>query len=283
MRLIQWTQEYFRKKDIDSPRLSAEVLLASVLGYDRVKLYTKFDEEVAADSLASFKKLVLERARGVPLKYLVGHCEFMSIDFIVTPAVLIPRPETELLVEKALELAGAVADPKIADIGTGCGNIAISLAANSPRAALWATDISPEALEIARKNAARIGVSDRITFLLGDLYRPLLEAGLGGQLDVVCSNPPYVSDGQWDRLSAEIRDHEPEIALKAGPDGLKYLNPLIEGAPELLTPGGWLLLEIGDDQAAAVRGAVAQRGGLEDCVIYRDYRGRDRLLAAKKA
>jgi len=280
MRLVQWTQSYFTRKGVDSPRLSAEVLLAHVLEYERVKLYTNFDEVVGGNCLASFRELVAARGKGVPVKYLTGHAEFMSLDFLVTPDVLIPRPETELLVEKALDLASSISQPKIADIGTGCGNIAISVAINLPTARIWATDVSEQALEVAAKNAELALAADRVEFLCGDLYGPLQSLREVDRFDVICSNPPYVSESQWSALSPEIRDHEPGIALKAGPDGLKYLVPLIDGAPRLLNPGGCLLLEIGENQASAVTEAANRAGAFSAVDVLKDYSGNDRLLVA---
>ena len=282
MRLVQWTQGYFKRKDVDSPRLSAEVLLAHLLGYDRVKLYTNFDEVVADDRLASFRELVLKRGRGVPVKYLTGHAEFMSLDFIVTPDVLIPRPETELLVEKVLEFASDIPEPVIAEIGTGCGNIAVSLAVNLPGARIWATDISQKALTVAERNAERASVAEPIEFLCGHLYEPLTDSGSGGKFDIICSNPPYIPDGQWNELSPEIRDHEPEIALKAGHDGLKYLIPLIEGAPKLLKSAGRLFVEIGEDQARAVTEAAVRTGAFSATEVFKDYGGHNRALMATR-
>ncbi len=281
MRLVEWTQKYFQRKAVDSPRLSAEILLAHVLGYDRVKLYTNFDETIGHDSLASFKELVVKRGRGVPVKYLTGHAEFMSLDFVVTPDVLIPRPETELLVEKAIELGSGTPAPAVADIGTGCGNIALSVAVGLPSARIWATDISEPALGIAKTNAERVSVAGRIEFLQGDLYEPLRKLAEPAGFDIICSNPPYVPEPQWGTLSPEIRDHEPEIALKAGPDGLKYLIPLIEDAHNLLKPRGSLLLEIGEDQGSRVTAVAARTRAFSAVEVLKDYGGKDRLLVAK--
>ncbi len=284
LKLLQWTTDYFREKKIDAPRLTAEVLLAHVLGCKRISLYTGYDNVPNDSQLARFRELVRERVKGVPAKYLTGHCEFMSMDFDVNPSVMIPRSETETLVEKALELlsAGDVPAPQIIDLATGCGNIAIVLASRLPGAELVATDVSAEALATARGNARRHGVEGRIRFLQGDLYEALSALPSPPQADMITANPPYVSDAEWASLPREIREHEPERALRAGQTGLEAIQRVVAGAPAFLKSGGHMLVEIGEGQAKAAVQSAAEAKEFTSCELVRDYGGTERILAARK-
>jgi release factor glutamine methyltransferase len=294
-RLIEWTRGFFEKKGIPQPRLEAEILLAHVLGRERIDLYMRYDESVGEDDRARLRELVRRRAGREPTRHLIGTCEFMSLALKVTPDCLIPRPETELLVEEVLRMFGvkrrpagagaaAGADPKpvtAIDLCTGCGCVAVSLAVYLPSARIAATDISAAALAVARENAEGHGVADRIRFLEGDLFEPLDAADVQ-PADLLVANPPYVAEAEWAALEPEIREHEPRAALVAGPTGTEVIERIVRGAPAYLKPGGTMLVEIGAEQGAAVAAKVPQVRGLGDVHVVKDYAGLDRLLAAKK-
>jgi len=280
-RIIEWTRAFFEKQRIDQPRLEAEILLAHVLGTERIDLYLNYEEPVDDQARARLRDLVRQRADHVPTRYLVGGCEFLSLAMRVTPDCLIPRPETELLVEEAVRLVPPDADASAVDLGTGSGCVAVALAVNRPRARLVATDVSPAALDVARTNAHGHGVADRITFLHGDLY-DALDAADVPPADLLLANPPYVTEAEWDRLAPEIRDHEPRQALVAGPEGTEVIDRVVRGAPAYLKPGGTLLVEIGHGQAEAARGVAQAARGLGDVEIYRDYAGHPRILVARR-
>lgn len=241
------------KKGLSNALLDAEVLLRHLLGESRTELYRDLDKAIPAFLFAAYQDLLARRAAGVPLQYLTGTREFMGLDLVVTPAVLIPRPETEILVETAVDLLGREGKPvTILDLGTGSGAIAVSLAKFIPGARLHAVDISAAALAVAWENARRHQVSGRITFYCGDLFAPLAASRLQGQVDMIVSNPPYIPTGDLATLPREVRDFEPVHALDGGPDGLDFYRRIAAGAPEFLRPGGWLLVEVGKDQAQAV-------------------------------
>ena len=309
-KLIEWTRAFFEKKDIPQPRLEAEIHLAHVLGLERIALYLRYDQAVGEDVRAAFRDLVRRRAEREPTRYLTGACEFMSLAMKVTPACLIPRPETEQLAEEVLRLAGVRRRPPVAlgpaaedygrvglgeesaapasarapaviDLCTGCGCIAVSLAVYLPESRIAATDISRGALDVASANAEAHGVADRITLLEGDLYEPL-DAADAAPADFLVANPPYVAEAEWETLEPEIRDHEPRAALVAGPKGTEIIERILRGAPAYLRPGGRVLVEIGaehGDAAARLAGAVR---GLADVRILKDYAGLDRILLARR-
>ncbi|GAG11493.1 unnamed protein product, partial [marine sediment metagenome] len=230
-KLIQWTQDYFAGKGIASPRLEAEILLAHALGLKRIELYTGYNRAVPEEKRAGFRDMVRRRARHCPTAYIVGRREFMSLEFRITPDVLVPRPETEFLVEGVLERApDRSAELLIADIGTGSGCICVSLATRLGKARFIATDISEAALAVARENAERHGVAGRITFLKGDMLEPLAKKGFEGGINFLLSNPPYVSEEEWPGLMPEVRDYEPKVALLAsGGDALRYYRAIADG------------------------------------------------------
>ncbi|HET6441140.1 MAG TPA: peptide chain release factor N(5)-glutamine methyltransferase [Phycisphaerae bacterium] len=294
-RLLEWTQKFFEKKGIAQPRLEAEILLAHALGAERIGLYLAYEREVEADARARFREWVRRRAEGEPTRYLVGGCEFMSLAFKVGPGCLIPRPETELLVEEvmarcgktrghapAAEGASARAAVAVIDLCTGCGCVAVSVAVHMPESNVVATDISASALAMARVNAAAHGVADRVAFLEGDLYE-VLEAAGAAPADYLVANPPYVAEAEWETLQPEIRNHEPREALVAGPEGAEVIERIVQGAPAYLKPGGTLLVEIGASQGPAVRDLAAGVRGLVDVEIRKDYAGHDRMLVACRA
>jgi len=279
--ILNKTAEYLGRKDIESPRLNAEVILGHILGLERIDLYLNYDRPLRAREMSAFRALVRRRLAGYPLQYLTGEREFFSLNFQVSPAVLIPRPETEILVQAVLEGLKSLGPPwKLLDLGTGSGVIAISLAVHLPEAHLRATDRSAEALALARRNAQRHGVAERISFLQGDLFEPL--RGEEGTFMAVVSNPPYVSSGQIEDLPREIRLHEPLLALDGGPDGLKVIRRLVAKAAQFLVTDGILALEVGSGQAPAVKKLLAATGAFDLSRAIEDYAGIKRVVMAKR-
>ena len=306
--------ELLHKAGIDSARLDVEVLLRHVLGVKTAELYLDFDLVLNAAAEREFKKLLLRRAGREPVAYITSHREFWSLDFVVTPEVLIPRPETELLVELAFARATRVVPPhpslspvvggegkrkgagdsrsdaltcldsnpplKILDLGTGSGAVAVSLAKELPQARVCAVDISAGAIEVARWNARRHGVEDRVEFFCGDLFEPVTEEREG--YDLIVANPPYIRNGDLAGLAPEIREWEPIMALDGGADGLLYYRRIIAGAGEYLKGGGSIVLELGDAMGEAVARLFADAGGFEPAQVYRDYAGKERVIAAAK-
>lgn len=277
-RLLNWTTDWLATKGSDAPRLEAEVLLAHVRGCPRIALYTAFETPVAEAERGQFRGLVKRRGEGEPVAYLVGSREFFSLPFRVTPAVLVPRPETEGLVVRVLDLCRPQAAPKIIDVGTGSGAIAVTLAKHLPQAAITATDISPAALAVARDNAARHGVADRIEFLECDL---LVHPRATGPWDVIVSNPPYVREDEFDSLPRDVRLHEPKGALVAGPTGIEVIERLAALAAERLVSGGWLVCEIGPAGAAAA--VLAKQSGLMAGPTLADLAGLPRIVQARRS
>jgi len=277
--LIGWTAGFFARKGIDSARLDAELLLAKVLGMDRMGLYISYDRPLDPAELAAFRELVQERSRRVPVKYLLGECEFMSLRFEVGPGVLVPRPETEHLVERAVErIKEAPAGPPLVyDVCTGSGCIAVAVAKACESACVAASDLSNAALQVAKRNVVHHGLAGRITLVAGDL---LAAFPSDVRADLILSNPPYVSEAEWATLQPEIVEHEPREALVAGTDGLDCLRRLITDAPPRLKPGGALLCEIGHDQATAVASLVEAVGVYAPPIFYKDLAGIDRVLEA---
>jgi release factor glutamine methyltransferase len=269
---------------IESARLDVELLLAEVLGVERSKLYLNREASLDPRARERFNSLVSRRMRGEPVAYIAGRREFWSLDFLVTPAVLVPRPETELLVEVAVGLFEAeshISDRKfqILDLGTGSGAIAISLAKEIAAAEMWATDISLEALEIARANARRHGVDARINFFSGDLFAPVEDRGEFFHL--IVSNPPYVRRDAFAALPRDVREFEPRVALDGGADGLDFYRRIISQAPRCLAAGGFVALEIGADMGEAVARLLAGAGCFTAARIERDNSGRDRVVVAQ--
>ena len=255
-RLLQWTADYLKEHGSDSPRLDAEVLLAEALGRQRIELYTAFDEVPGDGPRSAFRELVRRRAEGTPVAYLVGRREFYSLSFRVTPDVLIPRPETELLVVAALDLAKTKGEGSdslnlkspisnqqifIADVGTGSGIIAVCLAKHLPHCRVTAIDVSRAALDVATGNAKQHGVADRIEFIESDLFAAVPPER---RFDFIVSNPPYVAEAEMQRLAPDVRKFEPRVALLAGPRGTEVIESLIPQAAERLLPGRHLLMEI---------------------------------------
>ena len=274
LKLLRWTADYFAGRGLDAPRLDAELLLAATLGFDRVGLYVNFERPLQAGELAAYRERVRRRAGREPLAYILGQTEFWSLPLKVTPDVLIPRPETELLVEEALpRLSGR---QQVLDVGTGSGALAIALAHERQELTVTAIDISPAALAVAADNARSNGVAERIRFVQHDLGQlpP-------GPFDLIVANPPYIPSRELATLMPEVRDFEPQLALDGGVDGLDAYRALARQAGAILTAAGWLLVEVGSGQAAAVKELFAG-AGLTESFAARDLAGIERVVGGKK-
>lgn len=274
LKLLRWTTDYFTEKGVDNPRLDAELLLAHVLKLDRVGLYLNYDRPLAATELDTIRPLVKRRGQREPLQYVLGLTEFWSLEFKVSPAVLIPRADTEILVEEALARAGS--EGQLLDVGTGSGAIVISLASELPDWQMTGLDISPEALAIARGNIEINHVADRVQLLEGDLAELPTQ-----EYDLIVSNPPYIAQREWDELMPEVRCFEPQLALLAKNDGLECYQQLAAQAPSRLKTGGWLLVEIGYQQAEAVKELLAA-SGLVNVFVRDDYSAQPRVVGGQK-
>lgn len=279
-RLLAWTTEFLKRHGADSPRLDAEVLLAESLGRRRIELYTSFEDEPSETVRGAFRELVRRRAGGEPVAYLVGRREFYSLAFLVTRDVLIPRPETELLVMRLVELAKGRPGPiAVCDVGTGSGIIAVTAAKHLPQARVTAVDTSGAALAVARKNAEAHGVSDRVEWVESDLF-----AAVAAQrrFDFIASNPPYVAQREWEALAPEVRRHEPPAALVAGPDGAEVIRRLIPQAVGRLHPRGLLLIEVSPMIHDAVLRLLADEAELEVGASIKDLARLPRVVQATK-
>jgi release factor glutamine methyltransferase len=267
--------EALEQNDVGSPRLNAETLLMFVLNCNRAHLYAYPERELTEDERQRYDEAIAERARGVPAQYITGHQEFWGLDFLVTPAVLIPRPETEHLVETAIEIARDLDHPIIIDVGTGSGCIALALENELPRAEVHALDLSPDALEIARANAARLRL-ERVRFHVTDVLQ-----GLPGEFaDMIVSNPPYVGECEADKVQAQVRRFEPHMAVFGGPEGTELIRKLIDQAQRVLKPGGWLLVEIGYTQSPLLQELLI---GWNEVHFVPDLQGIPRVAVARKA
>jgi release factor glutamine methyltransferase len=278
-RLLTWTTDYLKRHRSESPRLDAEVMLAHVLEWQRVQLYTHFDEEVSQSARKAFRELVRRRSEGAPVAYLVGRKEFYSLAFAVSPAVLIPRPESEFVVVEYLEQTRHLSSPYSVDVGTGSGCLAIASAHHQPSARFVAIDVSEEALAVARRNAVSLGVADRIDFRLGDQLEPITGEG---PFDAIISNPPYIPSAEIKNLEPGVRDYEPRSALDGGPAGLGMVASLIEKSVGLLKPGGHLILEIGTNQEEPVRSLIAAQPGLKLAPTVFDHAQHPRVIRASR-
>jgi len=261
---LSWTGEYFARQQVDEPRLSAEVLLAHALGCRRIDLYTRFENEPQPELITNFRALVKRAADHEPIAYLVGEKEFFSLRFTVTPDVLIPRPETETLVEVAVDRcqARSTAAPRIFDLGTGSGCIVVALLTQLPEATAVASDLSAAALDIARQNAERHGVGERVTFVEADRFAIPEALAEAATFDLLVSNPPYVPENDFQTLAANVRGHEPRTALTDGADGLSFFRVLGDDGAKLLKPDGALIVEVAAGQAQHAIETVTQSSRL---------------------
>lgn len=276
--IIKWTEQYFKDKGVDSPRLDAEVLLSHVLEKERIYLYIHFDEPLEAVELAAFRDMVKKRVQRIPVAYIVGAREFMGLTFSVSPAVLIPRPDTEILVEAVIERLKDKAQIKFVDIGTGSGAIVLSLLHYLPLACAAAVDISQDALAVAGKNAETLLVKDRVDFYMGDVYAPLPAE----KFDAIISNPPYIPNADIAKLEPEVKEFEPYGALAGGLDGLDFYRRLIADGSDRLNDGGFMAFEVGINQAQAVVALAESVPTLEQTQILKDYTGIDRVVILYK-
>jgi release factor glutamine methyltransferase len=269
--VLKAASSHLQKHSSESARLDAEVLLAQALGLRRLDLYLQFDRPLSDEELSRYRGLVARRAHGDPVAYLVGHKEFMALDFEVSPAVLVPNPDTEVLVQRAVAIARqANVSLRVADIGTGSGCIAIAIAHYAPGVELWASDVSGEALEVASRNVTRHSLNDRVHLACGDLLDPL-----PGQFDLVCANLPYVAPGT--ELPVEVTA-QPAGALYADQDGAALVLRLVEAAPTRLNPGGRLLVEVSPEIASAITEATARTFSNHE--MHRDLGGHERVIEA---
>lgn len=278
LRMILWSAEYLKNKGVETGRLDAEWLLAAALGVDRLQLYLKYDRPLSSEEREAFKPLLRRRAGREPLQYIIGRTGFRELELKTDPRVLIPRPETEVLVQEVLDWALAGAE-SVWDMGTGAGAVALSLAAEGTWTRVVATDVSPEALSVAADNAERYDLGGHVEFREGSLFEPLEE---GERFDVIVSNPPYIAEGEKGELQPEVRDWEPPEALFAGEDGLDVIRELVAGAPKHLLSGGLLALECGLGQAEGIAADVQATGAFGAVRIRADLTGRPRFVTAER-
>lgn len=275
-RVLAWVTEDFASRGLDTPRLEAELLLCHALGCNRIQLIIDRDRPLIPDELATYRALVARRRNHEPVAYLRGEREFFGHRFLVDRRVLVPRPDTETLVEVALERTrGRSMFGRLLDVCTGSGNVALSFAKERPTWRVIATDVSPEAIEVASHNAVRLGLAWSVSFAMGDLFAPVAAEP---PFDVITANPPYIPTGEIEELAADIRDHEPRLALDGGADGLSVVRHLVQEAPKHLVAGGLLALEIGSDQGQAVVDLMLQ-GGWGDVGVKQDLGQRDRVVS----
>ena len=276
--ILKWTGQYFAEKGVENPRLDAEVLLSNILKKERIYLYVEFDKPLLPQELTSFREAIKKRVAKQPVAYILGYKEFMGLEFKVTPAVLIPRPDTEILVEQALKLLSNYENPRFVDVGTGSGAIAVSIAKLSPTAVTGvAVDISPAALAVAKENAEKLAVSEKLEFVLGNLCEPLK----GAKFTALLSNPPYIPNADIASLAPEVKN-EPYLALAGGAEGLDCYIELIQQGRHLLIDGGFMMFEVGINQAQSVAEIARQYDDLEIWEIIKDYGGIDRVVVIGK-
>lgn len=276
--------EILRAKEIYSARLDSEVLLMHTLGLSRTELYLQYERELTSEENNAYRLLIAEREKKVPVAYLRGKKEFMSLEFKVDSRVLIPRPETELLVEVVLRETKKISAPlRVLDIGTGSGAIALSLAFYNSGISVYALDYSSEALEVALENACFLGLKDKVEFLQGDLWEGLSKELRNNFFQVIVSNPPYISRGEMLSLDREVVDYEPHLALEAGADGLDFYRRLSQGLPTYLAPAGLIALEVGKDQSRLVKELLEDTGIFSALEILKDYAGIERIVIGWRA
>ncbi len=292
-RLLLWMTEAFKKKGLDTPQLQARILLAHVIGCEEMKLYTDPDRPASDEERNRLRELVGRALKDEPIQYLVGHWRFFGMTFKLDKRVLIPRPATETIVEHVLQHArvepgfggktgeGVV----IADVCTGSGCIALALLKNLPGARAVASDLSGDALDVARENAASLGLAERVDFLQGDLLAPLRDhpaARAQGTLHYLVSNPPYIPDHEWEAVEPNVKNYEPTAALRGGADGLRFVRPLLEEGPAMLRPHGLLLVEVAASTAEAAAGVLGSIPEIEDVRVLKDIEGLPRVVVGRR-
>ena len=277
-RILKWTEEYFGQKGVESPRLDAEVMLSHVLGKQRIYLYVHFDEPLQAEELACYRAMIKQRIDRVPVAYILGEKEFMGLTFKVTPDTLVPRPDTEILVQAAVDRLKQWTDGtvRLADIGTGSGAICLSVLSMLDGVTADTVDISPAARAVAEENAATLGLSERVTFHTGNLLTPIREQ----QFTAILSNPPYIPEADIQELAPEVRCKEPMTALSGGKDGLDFYRRLCDEAPAMLTDDGFMAFEVGIHQATEVAQLAEASPLIVRTEILKDYAGIDRVVVA---
>ena len=288
LKLINWTKTFFEKKGIENARLEAEVLLAHLLNLERIELYTSFSRELCEEELAAFRKLIQRRAERCPSQYITGKTEFYSTGLSVREGVVIPRPETEVLVEEAIRILTAISEAArgeqiLLDIGTGGGNIPIAVLKHVPMLKVYATDISQEALALAAENAARYGFAEKIVFLCGDLFEPLADLKIEGSFDIITSNPPYISPEEYQNLMPEVRDFEPKEGLFAEDGGIFFHKKIIADADKFLRAAGFLLMECAARQAEPLKDILQKSHAYTNIEAIKDYSGNLRVIKAQRS
>jgi release factor glutamine methyltransferase len=281
--LLTWITHYFTANEIDAPRLTAELLLSHVLGISRIQLYTDFDQAVEKPFLDKLHQLVKRAGEHEPVRYIIGRTEFYSLTFEITSDCLIPRPETELLVERAIELIRKQhKNALVCDLCTGCGCIAVAIAQNQPDTHLVATDVSQAALDVALRNVEKYKLNDKITLLNSNLFESISRNSSIEKFDLIVSNPPYISEEEFENLDANVKNFEPKLALLAGVDGLDVYRRIAETAAHFLNDNGTIMLEIGNTQKDDVCTLFNQTGDWCDVFCEKDSFGNDRLVTAQK-
>ena len=284
-RILEWTTGFFTRKNVDAPRLSAELLLAHVLKCPRIKLYTDYERPLGERELADYRALVQRAGEHEPIAYLTGKAYFFNLEFIVTPTVLIPRPDTETLVENVLQFCRSAAGfeaPRVLDLCTGSGCIAAAIAQQLKNATVLASDISEAAVAVARRNMEQLKLAERVSVEHGNLYEPLSRVPDPRPFDLIVANPPYIPTGQIEKLDRNVREYEPVEALDGGIDGLVVHRRIVEGAPDRLIAGGRIYLEIQFDQGIAVKEIVEGGGAFDEVRMLKDYGGNPRVVTARK-
>jgi release factor glutamine methyltransferase len=281
LRMILWSAEYLTDKGVEAGRLDAEWLLSTALGVERLQLYLQYDRPLSFEEREAFKPLLRRRANREPLQYIIGRAGFRELELKTAHGVLIPRPETEVLVQEVLDWASAAGRSlgRVWDMGTGTGAVALSLVAEGECSSVVATDVSPEALSLAMDNAKRYDMSGLVEFREGPMFDPLEK---GEEFDVIVSNPPYIAESERGDLQLEVRDWEPPLALFAGKDGLEVIRALVAGAPEHLVAGGLLALECGIDQAEGIATDLNSTGAFTAVRVRPDLTGRPRVVMAER-
>lgn len=282
--LLNFSTSHLRNHEIDNPRLEAELLVGHCLGLSREKLYIHLNDLVEEKDKERILMILERRKKGEPIQYIIGHREFWSLDIKVTPKVFIPRPETEILVEQAiliLKKESSKQDLSVLELGTGSGAISISLAKELENISLIATDISFEAILLAKENAIKSGIDKKIKFICGDLFTPFRFIN-GGYFDMIISNPPYIKSSEIMRLQREIKNYEPIMAIDGGEDGLKFHRRIIGSSTLYLKKEGWLLMEIGHGQGDSILGLIKEKECFKKVEIVKDLSGLERLVKIKK-